>query len=65
MKKLTTILSFFFEVEFHHFLGSDEREQNVNTSRTHGLGFIKKPVTTSWAGHNADLPSEKSLNGVQ
>ncbi len=65
MKKLTTTLSFFFEVELHHFLGSEERGKNVNTSRTHGLGLIEKPVNTWWAGHDAYLPSEKSLNGVQ
>jgi len=65
MKKLTTTLGFFFEVELHHFLGSEERDQNVNTGRTYGLGLIEKPVTTSWAGHDADLPSEKFLNGVQ
>jgi hypothetical protein len=65
MKKLRNVVSFFFEVELHHFLGSEERDQNVNIGSTYGLGFIEKSViTSSWVGHDADLPSEKSLNGV-
>src|SRR6266851_1042618 len=57
--------SFLCKVELAHFSGSQQRNQDVNTSLTKGLDLIEQPVTTSWTGHDADLSCKKSLNGIQ